>query len=107
MDERDHQRLAQLREIAALMPSDAKVSASERTNPHVSNREDAYRLSEGLWDAEYLLFDLSVMRDDEKDMVKPVLRDKTFGVVERRGHFVLAKRGAPTDQNRAVQRAMR
>lgn len=105
--DRDRERLAELREIVQLMPPDAKVAASERTNPHVSNREDAYRLSEGLWDAEYLLFDLEVLRDDEKDMVYPVLRNKTYGVVARRGRFVLAQRGAPTDRNKAVLRAMR
>jgi uncharacterized membrane protein len=107
MNERDHERLADLREIVSRMPPDAKVAASERINPHVSNRADAYRLAGGTWDARYLLFDLRDLRDDEKAFVEPALRDKVFGVVARQGRFVLAERGARARGNRAVLRALR
>ncbi len=69
--------------------------------PHVSGRESAYTLRFGLYDADYLLFQMP-MRGDERDKAMPVLRDGTFGVIDDRGDVVLARRGEPDTRNAAV-----
>jgi uncharacterized membrane protein len=97
----DLARRAELAALIAQIPPDARVSASERLLPHVSGREDAYTMRFGLYDADYLLFQMP-MRNDERDRVLPVLSDGTFGVVSDRTDMVLARRGEPTTGNAAV-----
>jgi len=97
----DLERRARLAALIAEIPADARVSASERLLPHVSGRESAYTLRFGLYDADYLLFQMP-MRGDERDKAMPVLRDGTFGVIDDRGDMVLAKRGEPATGNAAV-----
>jgi uncharacterized membrane protein len=92
---------ARLDELIAEIPKDARVCASERLVPHVSSREDAYTLRFGVYDADYLLFQMP-MRGDERDKAMPLLRDGTFGVVDDRSDMVLARRGEPTLKNAAV-----
>jgi hypothetical protein len=84
-----------------LIPADAKLSASEHLNPHISGRSDAYTLRFGIFDAEYLLFDVPI-RDDERNQTVRALRDGTFGVVDDRGDVALAQRGFETTKNAAA-----
>jgi uncharacterized membrane protein len=94
-------RHAELDALVARIPADARVSASEHLLPHISGRESAYTLRFGLYDADYLLFQMP-MRGDEREKAVPVLRDGTFGVIDDRGDMVLAKRGEPDTGNAAV-----
>ena len=72
---------------------------SERVVPHFANRPDAYRLMHSLYDAEYILVDRTGMGVEERTRVVKALTDGSYGVVEIRGSFLLAKRGAPTTDN--------
>jgi hypothetical protein len=103
----DRERLSALRAVIQALPPLAKVAASERVVPHVSNRPDAYALRNGIADAEYLLFDSAGLGGNEKSDVVQALRNKSFGVVASNGNFVLAQRGAPTKGNTRVLRKVR
>lgn len=89
------------------IPSGAKVVAAEWLVSHVSNRKDAYTLRFGVLDAEYLLFwtHREKLRSDEKPVLKKALfgKDAAFGVVEKRGMFVLARRGHSREQNESIK----
>jgi uncharacterized membrane protein len=88
----------QLYELIAKVPADAKISASERINPHVSSRADAYTLRVGESDAQYILFETGPnMLTEERARVDQLLREKVFAVIARSGRFTLLERGAPPE----------
>jgi uncharacterized membrane protein len=105
--EHDRERLMDLRETIKLMPPLAKVAGSERVLPHMANRPDAYRLRDGLYDAEYVLVDQTQLGSDEKKYVVTALRDNSFGVVSMRSDFLLARRGEPTTRNAQALKRLR
>ncbi len=96
--EHDLRRRAELAALKLQIPSAASVSASEHLLPHISGRRDAYTLRFGVYDAEYLFFELPI-GNDESESVTTRLRDGTFGVVDDEGDLVLAKRGFSTRKN--------
>jgi uncharacterized membrane protein len=97
----DLARRKALRELIAQVPKNAKIVASEMLVPQISNRPDAYTLRFGLWDAEYLLF-WAPLGGNEQTNAGIALKDGTFGVVDVREGFVLAKRGWRTDKNASI-----
>jgi uncharacterized membrane protein len=97
----DLRRREELATLVARIPRDASVAASEHLVPHVSGRSDAYTLRFGVYDADYLLFELP-LRGDERPMVMPLLVDGTYGVVNDLGDMVLARRGQTASSNPAV-----
>lgn len=99
LTEVDHRRHADAYALIDQIPPDAKVAASERLNPHVSSRKNAYTLRGSAFDAEYLLFELSVLGPNERDAVRPLLSKNEIGVVDARGGFWLLKRGADPARN--------
>jgi uncharacterized membrane protein len=52
----ERRRLADLDELARLVPPDAVLAASDREIPHVSNRLDCWNLSVGFRGADYVLY---------------------------------------------------
>jgi uncharacterized membrane protein len=98
LTEQDHARHDNAYALIAQVPPMATVVASEHIVPHVSSRPDAYTLRTGLFNAEYLLFELSP-RDDEQQPITDALGSGAFGVVDVRGEFVLAKRGHSIARN--------
>lgn len=95
-DERNYQAV---RELIAQVPGDAKVAACTIVLPHVSNRENAYSLFMGYFDAEYLFLCMPQRRTGERDWGQQALNSGEFGVVMVRENFVLARRGHDTAQN--------
>jgi len=87
----DHKRYADLRSLIAKVPPMAKITSAEYVVPHVSSRPNSYTLRNGIYDAEYLIWE-SPARDDERNFVREALKGK-FGVVASAGPFVLAKKG--------------
>jgi uncharacterized membrane protein len=113
----DEERYAGLQALIAQIPPDAKVVSSEYVVPHVSNRADAYTLRLGLYDAEYLLFQLDPRYENgtalprsfgrfEAKYARQALR-ADFGVVDRRGAYVLAQRGHSMQGNGDVLSLLR
>lgn len=88
-----------LRDIIAIIPPDASVSASEAEGPHVSKRLVMYSLKYTLGkNPDYLLVGRH-LRGSEMDHVRLALESGKYGVVAKRGPFVLAKRGASQQDN--------
>jgi uncharacterized membrane protein len=52
----EKQKLADLRELAAMVPVEASISVSENENPHLSNRPTVYALRVCHCDADYILY---------------------------------------------------
>jgi uncharacterized membrane protein len=87
------------------VPPRAKIVSSELVVAHVASRPDSYTLRTGVFDADYVIA-MTPIRGDEATQFAPLLRGGTFGVVERRGRFVLAKRGHSADNNQTVLKAL-
>jgi uncharacterized membrane protein len=97
-DDSDFKRRRDLGKIIAMVPPKAKVVATENVVPQLANRPDAYTLRIGIFDADYIIFRLPTSGDERRNVVR-VLDDGQFGIVIESGEFVLAKRGASTEQN--------
>lgn len=94
--------LVRRRDLQVLLdkiPRMAKVASSENIVPHLSSRPDSYTLRVGVFDAEYMLFNVPPW---EHAPVADALKSGTFGVMAEAGVYVLAKRGYPTTANAAV-----
>jgi uncharacterized membrane protein len=102
----DRDRHRDLYELIARVPPRAKIAASEMLAAHVSSRPDAYTLKVGVYDAEFLLYWMTA-GGVERDLVVGALETGTFGVVMRKGEFMLARRGHATDENAGVLASLR
>jgi uncharacterized membrane protein len=83
------------------LPPRAKVSASGFTTPYISNRPDAYNMTLGVFDAQYIFFpsEAGDFIVDERATVTRLLQNEDFGVVAIEPPFALAKRGYSKDLN--------
>jgi uncharacterized membrane protein len=97
----DRQRHADLYALIAQIPPAAKVASAEWVLPQVSSRPDSYALRDGVFDAQFMLISYDA-RADELENIRSALGSGTFGVVEERGQYVLARRGHSVDQNAGV-----
>ncbi len=86
---------ADLAALIAQIPPDGKVVASDHLVPHVSGRDYAYTLNQGLYDADWLLFQTTFIGDEKRNALQALTED-SFGVIDDRGGLVLAKRGVPS-----------
>ena len=104
VDREGHERRTALDTVLRSLPPGAKVSCSAFTTPQVSSRADAYSMTLGLYDAEYILFP-SVRADfigNEYETVAGLLSSNVFGVVAVAPPFALARRGGSTAKNTEV-----
>jgi uncharacterized membrane protein len=101
----DRQRHDDLYALIAQVPPMARIVSSEWVLPHVSSRPDSYSLRDGVFDSEYMILSLPP-RDDEIQTIRAGIATAVFGVMEKRGQFVLAKRGHDTSKNRVVLDAL-
>ena len=97
----DEQRRADLYALIAQIPDTARVVSAEWILPQVSSRDYTYALRDEVFDAEYMLISYDV-REDELANIEHAFAAGSFGVVEERGLYVLAKRGYPLDKNASV-----
>ncbi|MGV3624205.1 MAG: DUF2079 domain-containing protein [Archangium sp.] len=92
----EHARWADFKVVAAMIPDDAKVAATELLVPHFSSRDFIYTLRNGFLDAEWII--VTQPRNDEVGQVRAAL-DGEYGVVEVRNDFLLLRRGFPKSRN--------
>ncbi len=87
--------------LLQLLPGRAKVSGSGFTTPYFAHRPDAYNMTLGIFDADYIFFpsEASDFIVDERATVTRLLRGGEFGVVAVEPPFALAKRGYSTAAN--------
>ena len=88
------------------------MSAGEHEGPHVARRHTLEALKYGVRDVDGALFDyvlvgLRSLRWGGRDEVLGALSQGDYGVVARRGEFVLLGRGSSTTQNSAVAKWVR
>ena len=96
----DRERYQQLWSLLDQVPPQAKLAGSMFTLSQASNRPDAYYLRLGYFDAEYLLFELPPQRNEVRSLQEALQGE--FGVIQREGPFVLARRGQGTEANEAI-----
>jgi uncharacterized membrane protein len=105
-DDEGRERHRAMQELLEVIPPLAPIVASAFTTPQVSARPNAYCLTIGVWDAEYIIA-ASTRREqlpDERSMLGELLGSGTFGVLKVVGPFFVAKRGADTAGNHALLR---
>jgi uncharacterized membrane protein len=97
-DERHHRDLY---ELIALIPPTASVAATETEAPHVSNRRFCFTLRFAYEDADYLLMTIDEARSEPTthQIVQQALATGLYGLVQRKGNFLLWKRGFSKDKN--------
>ena len=95
---------AEFERIRAELPPHASVAASDNLVPQISNRPIAYTLRFSIFDADYVLFFTDPARIDgsERQKVTDALLDGSFGVVDVRPPYGLARRGHDTALNDRV-----
>jgi len=90
-----HHRLA--KELMALIPEGAIVSAQSRLNPHLSQRERIYMFPK-VEDADYIFFDVSVDSwpihpNDQKAIFEALVEEEEFGILASVDGYLLLQRG--------------
>jgi len=90
-----HQQAAEA--MFAQVSPDAVLSASDRLNPHVSGRRTIY-LFPRLEDADTVLYDATptnvpVITRDEYDLVRSLINEQGFGIVDGRDGVLLLRKG--------------
>ena len=94
LTDKDIEKLAQLRELIALIPKDASVGASETEVPHLSNRVTTYTLRYAYETPDYILYRTGSGKFGA-DQANKELKAKRYVRVDSRGPFVLLKRKNP------------
>jgi uncharacterized membrane protein len=107
-DEEGRARRRSVDELMREVPPRAPIAASAFTIAQVSARPDAYAMTLGLWNAEYMIAPSgpSEYLPSERALVKEQLGSGNFGIIKNVPPFFLAKRGAQTEQNEALLRAI-
>jgi len=90
-----HHRLA--REVMALIPADAPLSAQSSLYPHLAHREKAYFFP-AINDAEYVFLDVTspsypIAVGELHREVQSLLKSREFGVLAARDGYLLFKKG--------------
>lgn len=90
-----HHHLA--KELMALIPEGATVSAQSRLNPHLSQRPKIYMFPK-VEDAEYVFFDVSVDSwpihpNDQRRLFDALLGEEGFGILTAKDGYILLQRG--------------
>jgi uncharacterized membrane protein len=105
-DDEGKARYQAMNELLPFLPKRATVAASALTLTQVSARPDAYGISLGLWDAEYVISAISpqeIMNGERERLLSP-LQTGSYGVVAIRKPFFLMRRGHDTALNAEVLR---
>ena len=102
-DAAEAQRYDNLMSLAALIPKDASVAATETIGPHVSSRVHMYTMRQGPHDADYILASSKELKlSHTRPTLKAAIESGQYGVVKRVAEFALFKRGANTSQNQQL-----
>lgn len=106
--EEERTRYRDLLEIAALIPPDASVAATDPETPHISNRITAYPLRQGAGDAEYLLIRKGALNfNKSRQHAQEALNEYPYGLVTRIDDFFLFKRDHRAPETERALRELR
>ena len=95
-----------VREAIAQIPQNASVAAQNNLAPHLTHRDDIYRIPFGL-NSQYMVVDLHagatnyayapLSYQEMKDFVDELLSSKRYSIVYQKGEAMLLKRNYKTD----------
>ena len=107
MSDAERKRWQELKELLAMIPPNASVSATEQETPHVSTRREVYALRVPPGPVDYLLIGRSHVGELSRAALNGALANPTeYGLLAERGHeLYLFKRGAPVTPQTAAARA--
>jgi hypothetical protein len=94
----EQKRYQTLKRMAASIPREASVAASENVVPHIASRANAFTLKDGVAaDADYvLLHGPSVAIDASKTALNTMFTRDQYGLVSQGDDLYLFKRGVTT-----------
>lgn len=102
----DEQWMKDVRMVIDKVPQDASVSAQNNLAPHLTHRDDIYRLPYGA-NSQYMVIDLHngsndyayapLSRNEMKDFVQNLLTSKRYSIIYQKGDAMLLKRNFKTD----------
>jgi uncharacterized membrane protein len=99
----ESERYDKLMSLAALIPKDASVAATETIGPHVSSRVKMFTMRQGPHNADYILASSKELKlSRTRPTLKAAIESNQYGVVKRVGEFALFKRGADPGQNKQL-----
>jgi uncharacterized membrane protein len=100
-------RHADLMFLIGGVPEDASVAVMEHVGAHASNRVAAYSMRNGPQGAQFIIAGKDDGVERERANLAGVLAGRDYGIVERRGDFVLLKKGVDPSRNAALAREWR
>jgi uncharacterized membrane protein len=101
-------RYESLERVAALIPEQASVSATDRVVPHVSARMDAYTVSSSAYPADYLMLEGAAARSGSTNKhLREILKEGAYGLVTEENDMYLFKRDHQSDKTPSALRALR
>lgn len=102
----EEQWMRDVREVIAQVPNNASVAAQNNLAPHLTHRDDIYRIPFGL-NSQYMVVDLHNGQNDYayaplsfqelKDFIDELLSSKRYSIVYQKGEAMLLKRNYKTD----------
>ena len=95
LSDREREKKEDLDALAALVPPSASMAASENELPHVSGREKCYDLKDGIFGADFLLYDKNSGEMGAKRAKEALARGKYQRVAARGSVVLLARRARP------------
>lgn len=99
-------RYRDMREVAQLIPQDAKLAATERVAPHVSARVSLYCFRDSIGQGDWIFYAGLDKNGKNNKVIRELLQARKFGVVAEKGDFILLKKGADTTRNAEIEKRL-
>jgi uncharacterized membrane protein len=107
MSDEEIARYQTIKQMAALIPQNASVAASENEVPHVAARMDAYTIKDGAApDADYILVNQNQMSGGTRSAVNTMFSHNDYGLLKSGHGLYLFKRGYESAETKAAMSAL-
>jgi uncharacterized membrane protein len=106
VSEAERARYRDLKKVVAMIPPEASVAATDRENPHSTNRVTAYPFRSGSGDAEYLLI-RTLGGNNARKNAQRAIDEHPYGLLAQVGEFYLFKRGHESPETADAMRKLR
>jgi uncharacterized membrane protein len=104
MTPEEEQRYRDLKRLAAMIPRDASVAATENECPHVAARMLAYTLKDGSVEAEYVLINAQKINlGNTRNNLKKMFSKAPYGLVAKGSRLFLFKRNHESPDTEAAK----
>jgi uncharacterized membrane protein len=101
-------RYESLKKLAALIPEDASVTATDAVTPHIAARMNAFSVSHFAAPADYLLLEGAAARSGSSNQnLRQMFREDDYGLVQQDDDLYLFKRGFASKETKAALKALR